>query len=168
MTLIRAEPELDTSILPIYQEYLSSAPGIGLWTYLNMRADYDLAVAFSKLYWPDFVEVDDCVFLAEHFFPNNYAQWWKDLDGDKKRIEAMINLTAIWDLFMNSGAILERSSEEVDKLYSHQLYVYLGEVLVVCWKQALSKAFPNRQFVMDYSDTIQDYGPTITFYQEHV
>src|SRR5215212_2061154 len=64
-------PELDKSLLPHYQEWLEQEQewrtGQGLWDYLYDVSNYDIATAFSKLFWPDFIEVDGLVFLAERY-----------------------------------------------------------------------------------------------------
>src|SRR5438876_9730226 len=95
-------PRLDTSLLPMFQKYKqeneSWMPNFDIWDYLNLRADYDLAVAFSKLFWPDFIEVDGCILLATSYSPENFAHWKESLKGDKRAIETMLNHTHIWDL----------------------------------------------------------------------
>ena len=41
-----------------------------------MRANSDLAVAFSKLFWPDFVtRLYGCILLAEQYSPEAYERW---------------------------------------------------------------------------------------------
>src|SRR4051794_18306133 len=64
---IQGIPLLETSLLPVYQKYekenQSWIPDFDIWSYLNLRADFDLAAAFTKLFWPDFVQVDGCVLL---------------------------------------------------------------------------------------------------------
>jgi hypothetical protein len=154
-------PHLDTSLLPIFQKYKgeneSWIPNFSIWSYLNLRADFDLAAAFSKLFWPDLVEADGCVFLSERYQPENFADWKERFNGDQQRIEAMINHVHVWDMFLNSP-------KDVD--YPKQLHQYLAEVLAVCWKHALQEAFPDKKFVVSvFDDPVYSYGPEITFYQ---
>src|SRR6188508_1376804 len=140
MGRVHSEPQFDTSLLPIYQRYKqenqSWIPNFTPWSYLNLRADYDLAAAFSKLFWPDFVEVDNCVFLAEGYGPANYEDWKIRFSGDRQRIEAMINHTHIRDLFLMSPTDVE---------YPDRLYEYLADVLATCWHHALQSAFPHKK-----------------------
>lgn len=51
------------------------ARDVRLWTYLYSEASPDLAVAFAKLFWPDFLGVEGYVLLAEHYRPDNFAGW---------------------------------------------------------------------------------------------
>jgi hypothetical protein len=163
MTASTGRPKLDTTILPIYQEYVKLNPGLTLWNYLGMRADYDLAAAFTSLFWPDFIEVDGCILLNESHSPANFEQWKEHFQGDRRSIEQMLNHTHMYDLFMNSETVLNRPT---DSLYSPALYEYLAQTLVVCWKHALQETFPDKKFAFSYATDPDEYGPTISFWQE--
>jgi len=67
MEEVEGLPPLETSQLPLFQKYKkeneSWIPGFDIWSYLSLRADYDLAAAFAKMFWPDFIGVDGCVIL---------------------------------------------------------------------------------------------------------
>jgi hypothetical protein len=52
--------------------------------------------AYQKLFWPDFVEHDDCVFLA--LDEAIYRQWLQQTGGDKRKVEAVMNHRHIIDL----------------------------------------------------------------------
>ncbi len=112
----KGDLELDTSILPIFQQYKqlnkSWLPSFHLWNYLNMRADLDMAAAFTKLFWPDFIEVDGCVLLKIAYSPNSFQSWVEHYHGDTRKVEAMINHVHISDLFLNppKGCRLSRSA----------------------------------------------------------
>jgi hypothetical protein len=159
---IVSHPYLDNSLLPIFQKYKqeneSWIPNFSPWSYLNLRADYDLAAAFSKLFWPDFIEVEDYVLLAENYEQTNFEDWKKRFNGGRHDIEAMINHVHIRDLFLNSPKHVE---------YPGKLHKYLADVLAICWKHALQEAFPERTFTVSvFDDPVHSYGPEITFYQE--
>ncbi len=117
----QGNPELDPSILPIFQKYKEENKSwirdVDFWSYLNLRADYDLAAVFSKLFWPDFIEVDGCVLLAQCYDPENFREWGKRLHGNKSAVEGMVNHVHIGDLFLNSPKELKESE---------QLYEYLA------------------------------------------
>ena len=158
----QGNPELDLSLLPIFQRYKqeneSWIPDFNLWSYLNLRGDHDLAAAFSKLFWPDFTEVDGCVFLAQQYDSETFKGWKERLGGNKSAIEGMINHVHISDLFLNSPKEV-KDSKGLDE--------YIAKILMVCWKHALQEQFPGKQFVFSLDG---DYGYTdsISFYQaEH-
>jgi hypothetical protein len=121
-----------------------------------IRGDYELATAFATLYWPEFVEVDDCVLLKENFIRTSFEEWRDAFQGDRARIEAMINHTQVWDLFPNA---------EDDHL-DEKVFVFIGRTLESCWTAALRAGYPHRTFVVEYADEPDEYGPTVTFWQE--
>lgn len=152
---ITSVPNLDTNLLPIYQQYQQTLATIGIWDYLSIRGDFDLAAAFSKLFWPDFIEVDGCVLLREQYAPQNFSDWMQHFNGNRQEVEAMINHFHIVHMFLNSPQDVE---------YPDRLYDYLVNILLVTWKHALTSAFPNKQFVFTVRDGFGG-GPEISFHQ---
>ena len=52
-----------------------------------------------------------------------------------------------------------------EEVFPMELFVYLAQVLLVCWKHALREAFPDRSFEF-YYDVDKDLAqPTIAFWQ---
>lgn len=141
--------------LPVYQRWRSSRHGIksSPWTFLSETGDFQRAVLWSKLFWPEFVEQDGGVFLAENFTPETYEQWRKELAGDMREIERAMNHVHVYDLFLNSP------DNDVDAA----VYEYLARVLAQCWTAALKAAFPDRSFDVRSRSADEDYGPTLTF-----
>jgi hypothetical protein len=121
-----------------------------------MRADLDLAAAFTKLFWPDFIEVDGCILLKIAYSPESFQSWVEQYHGDTRRVEAMMNHIHISDLFLNPP-------RDVD--FPDQLFEYLANALVFGWKQALQAAYPDKQFVFTLG---HGYGPEISFHQADV
>jgi hypothetical protein len=152
----RSSLKLDTSLLPQYQEFRSDDPGLSLWNYLAMVGRYEIAAALSKLFWPDFVEVDGCILLAEQFELQNFKDWQKELLGDRQKIESLINHVHIWDLFLNDPR----------QDYQLALHEHLAKMLTICWKHALKEAFPDKEFEFYYETEPHEYGPTISFHQK--
>jgi hypothetical protein len=161
------DPQLDESILPVYQWYRSPEGNeeLTIWNYINMRADLDLAVAFSKLFWPDFVEIDGCVFLKQQFSLASYERWKAALKGNRKSLEITMNSVRMFDLFMNSDLVLE--SQNINQSIPHDstLQEFLGQVLAKCWKYALQDLFPEKNFVVRYDPDPTYVGPIVVFYQ---
>jgi hypothetical protein len=133
---------LDTSTLPIFQRYKeeneSWIPDFDTWSYLNLRADFDLAAAFAKMFWPDFVEVEDCVILQRNYSLEAFAEWMERYDGDRRAVESMLNHTHIADLFLNSPR---------DVTYPDELYEFVAHALIYGWKQALHDKYPEKRFI---------------------
>jgi hypothetical protein len=105
-----------------------------------MTSDFyqHVLTAYQKLFWPDFVEHDDCVFLA--FDEAKYRQWLQQTDGDKQRVEAMMNHRHIIDL-------LPRTVESPTR----GLVVSFGQLLRDVWETKLRRDFPKRQFCVSFS-----------------
>lgn len=131
-------------------------PDLTLWDYIAYSAHPELAAAFCSLFWPDFVEIEDCVFLAENFKKHSFDEWRTKLEGDRVKLESLINHVHVYDLFPNS------SSGLVDLT----AYEQVGRTLLKCWSCALSERFPDKQFKFVFSTEPDEYGPTLTFYQE--
>jgi len=146
-------PQLDTSLLPVFQIYRSEELDLGIWNYLGMRADIDLAAAFTRLFWPDLIEVDGCVILRENYSPDNFAEWMEHFEGDRGEVESMLNHVHMYDLFLNAPQNVK---------YPEQLYEYMAKVLLFGWKQVLQATFPGKRFVFTLR---HGYGPEISFHQ---
>jgi hypothetical protein len=154
---ISASSSLDTDLLPTFQKYKqeneSWIPNFDVWDYLSLRGDADLAAAFFKLFWPDFVEVNGCVLLRYKYSLEGFANWLEHFNGNRARVEAMMNHVHILDLFPNAP-------KDVHPL--EQLQEFLAGALTLSWKAALSEAFPGRRFIVTLS---HGYGPEVSFHQ---
>jgi hypothetical protein len=154
---VRGLPPLDTSVLPIFQRYKkdneSWIPDFDTWSYLNLRADFDLAAAFAKLFWPDFVEVDGCVLLQREYSPEAFAELMERYDGDRRAVESLLNHVHITDLFLNSSR---------DVTYPDELYEFLAQTLIYGWKQVLQDKHPEKRFIFTLRHTP---SPEISFHQ---
>lgn len=122
----------------------------GVLDYLGQQGGATLAVAFTELFWPRFVEHRGCILLAHHFDERGFEQWWTRLDGDCGAIEATVNHLHLWDVF-------DPEAEDVPA----QAMRHLADVLAKTWRAALHEQFPDREVVVEVSDTPEDYGPTI-------
>lgn len=129
-------------------------PPIDYWTSANARFDY--FVMYARMIWPEFVEHDDCIFLAKDFSPESYRKWRKQLD--KTRTEAMLNHRHITDLFLNSSF-----------KPNLEIVTWIGRYLKEVWTEKLKRDFPDRRFVVSFPeephtpDDLVSYE--ITFFQ---
>jgi hypothetical protein len=126
-----------------------------LWQYLSLRGDPELGAVFATLFWPELVEIEDCVLLKEHLAQTNFEEWKEACEGDRGCIEVSVNHIHVWDLFPNADG----------KDLNDAVFEYIARVLERCWSCAAKEAFPERTFVVEYSNEPQDYGPTVTLYQ---
>jgi hypothetical protein len=142
---------LDLTELPRLKRWLASEEG-SVWDFLAVQGGAELAIAFSALYWPEFVEIEGCVLLREHYDPANFQEWLEKLEGDKSKVERVINHVHLWDLFkLDEENIPEKAIED------------LARVLSLCWKCALREQFAGLDFDMRLVLDESEYGPTIFF-----
>jgi hypothetical protein len=124
-----------------------------LWEYLMVHGNMDLAVAFSELFWPVVIQVENCYLRANVYTPEAFQKLLAEFRGESKRVEAFANHLHLYDLFFNSGYL---SDDDV--------YEYLGSMLKKSWMSALKEQFPGTKFNVIFSSEPDDYGPTITFH----
>ena len=131
------------------------ARDVRLWTCLYSEASADLVVAFFKLFWPDVIEVEGYVLLTEHYDQAklaNWLEWQRRTGGERWKLEATLNEVHLYHVFLADAAL--------------PVLEYLATVLARCWRTALREAFPERRFIVFYASEPEDYGPTLTIWQE--
>jgi hypothetical protein len=143
-----------SQLVPETQDW-NNGRGIDLLSWIGCVGSFEQAIAYGELFWPDFVEFENCVFFAG-FSEESYQGFVAQANGDRQAVEAVMNHRHLIDFF--SG--MEREPSE------HQL-VYLGRLLREIWETKLHRDFPARQFVVSFPEEnieyLQDYE--ITFYQ---
>ena len=175
---IVGKPKLDGSLLPHYQQWKERMHSAGgLLDYLREKGNPDLAAAFSKLFWPDFVEVEGCIFLAERYtaidplpWTQQFKEWAREKPGN---VEFTANYFTVPALFANSGPEKVDAKDDSGEPYwdgrptiPQELFVYLAQVLLMCWKHALAETFPDKEFEFYYFYDETSFPPTISFYQK--
>lgn len=127
--------KLDIDQLKNFQRWKqANGDDFSLWDYLSRASRAEVAIAFTKLFWPDFIEHEGGVFLSEAFNVELYQQWKAHLGNDLVAIERVINHQHLDDIL--SGA---------DKVGIKNLF-YLGEVLVQMWESRLKSLYPDKDF----------------------
>ena len=130
--------------------------GIDIDDWLTCVGNYEHAVAYGNLFWPEFTIHDDCVLFAG-FNEESYRGFLDQAQGDKKSVEIVMNHLHILDLFSNES---EGTAEN--------LIVFLGGLLKDVWACKLARDFPNRNIVVDFAaegkGSLLNYE--ITFFQE--
>ena len=139
-------------LIPELSAYSDSGPwAIDVW--LANIGRYDAALAYASLFWPVFTEIDECVLLGPGV-PESYAAWRASHGDDPGAIEAVLNHLHLLDLFPMAP---EPSRDAV---------LHLGIVLREMWTAKLHRDFPDRQFIVSFSETfdLRVDNPEITFY----
>jgi hypothetical protein len=88
----------------------------------------------------------------------NYQSWLAKTNGDKKRVEAVMNHEHILDIFSRSHH--ERPTREV--------VVYIGRLMKDILQTKLGRDFSDRTFVVEFvEDGVEDLADyQITFFQD--
>ena len=119
----------------------------GIANFLSQELDPEILLAATHLLWPDFVEVRGCLIRADAYESSNFESWWNETNGDRPRIESVLNHLHLWDVFPgyddDAGVLGE-----------------LADVLIETWAAALDLHYPDCSFRVDRDD---HYGPGITF-----
>lgn len=138
---------------------LSSAASwpFSLQNYIESRGSFELALAFSELFWPRFVEHRDCIIRADGFTEENFGAWHERLAGDSVAIERVLNLIHVRDLVPSDTTELSSAA-----------YLHLAELLVEMWTARVRILFPNRSFVIRLESSGDDdwTAPTVLLYQD--
>lgn len=122
--------------------------------YLNHSCNLELFVHVGRLIFPEFVVVNELVFISEFVNPNNMGKNQTRLST--KDYQASFNRLNLADYFNSSVA-----NSNVD-IFNAAL-----EVVKNGWEQSLSKLYPNHKFVIETSNAFNasDDEPCIWFYQ---
>lgn len=146
---------------PSSTHFATLIPALAEWTidvenWTRFTGTFELAVGYSRLFWPDFVEHDGCVLFAG-FSKDSYDGFMKSRQGDRVRVQLVMNHRHLHDYF---GVAFNTNATQAQILY-------LGRMLKNMWEAKLARDFPGRPFVVSFpedpSDDLLDYQ--ITFWK---
>jgi hypothetical protein len=127
--------------------------GISVADWIGCVGSVEHAIGYGELFWPEFAELDGCVFFAG-VTEDGYQGFMQQTGGDKRAVEAVLNHRHVLDLFPGAAS----SREQV---------VYLGRLLQEMWAAKLARDFPTRRFVVSFPEDgcagLLDYE--VSFYQ---
>lgn len=120
------------------------------------------ALFYSRLFWPEFVDINGMVFLKETIEDDDdkdrLDEALKHYDGDKTKTEQSFNTTEIPFLF---GKNSEEITDEED--------LALAERLAEMWQYKLQNIYPNRRFIVQIlSEEETGDAIAVSFYTERV
>ena len=129
--------------------------GIDARSWIGCMGNFQLAIGYSALFWPSFVEFEGYV-LRESFTVDGLRAWERQCGSDRKAIESVMNHLHIADTHYTGCPDINR-----DRV------VYLGRTLRDIYTAKLAFQFPGRSFTVSFddsdSDDLIDYQ--LTFFQ---
>lgn len=125
------------------------------WNYINVKSDLNLALGFSKFFYPDILEIEGHFILKDKFSKEIFELWKKECGNDKVSTEKMMNLYQIRDFF--------HINLDEDENIEEQLYA-LSKVVKRFWSLSFSERFPKRNIVVEVFEE-EDEELFITVYE---
>jgi hypothetical protein len=127
--------DLDLTLLKSYKNFQDANENWNILSYLNYKYDMNAALAFSKFFFPDFIEVKGCIVLSFLYNQETFESWFRELNGEISEVEKMANLYELKDYFH----INTDSEPEVD---------VFGQILKKSWEMNLSILYPEKKFII--------------------
>ncbi|MCX4794183.1 hypothetical protein OG497_08635 [Streptomyces sp. NBC_01242] len=121
-----------------YLDFLSRSAGQAEW------------IALSRVFLPQFVEVEGCVLWDRSYDPINFRLWRSKLNGDIASIEANLNQFRLW-LYIDID----------DDAESQANALALAQDIAGAWRLSLKQAFPQKIFDVQATGTVD--GPVVSF-----
>lgn len=118
-----------------------------------------MALLFSELFWPNFIEIDNMIFLETTFEDKSDLQQLhmaiERYKGDRQKIEESFNTVEVPSLF---GAKVQDTSDEED--------IILANTLASMWRARLKEIFPKKKFVVKVLDSDQTEGEIAVLFRQ--
>ena len=151
------EEQITNSLLASYPNL--DTTGFNIWDLIHAKGSALDALMYSKLFWPDFVEIEGMVLLKDHlageYGRKRVSEVNKQNKGDLTRTEKSFNYI---EVFYISGSRGGESTVEQD--------LWLAELLCEMWAARLKLLYPDRSFAVEALDESHEGGELyIGFYQ---
>lgn len=131
----------------------------GIEDWIACEGDIKLAIGFSTVFWPEFIEFEGCIMRANSFDEGNFNDWKKaEYIENMRQIELVINHIHLVDLF---------SWEKQQNINVDQIR-HLGRRLKNMLEAKLKFDFPTYEFEVEFNGDIdfEDlYDYEVTFSQ---
>jgi hypothetical protein len=138
---------INTNVLIDYKQASTLNPdNWDISEYINWKYDMNAALAFSKLFFPDFIEKDGCIILSFRYNEETFETWKQHFNNDITAIETACNMYQISDYFSNNDVYeSDEHFYEAIKAFSH--------ALKTAWQLNCKVLFPQRNIIVDvYGD----------------
>lgn len=120
----------------------SDTHGFNYFDFLHILGSPIDALFYSRLFWPDFIDFKEMVFLKEYVEDDNDISRIEvalnQYNGDKTATEKSFNLIEVPSLF---GKSMSATTDEEDRL--------LAEQLSEMWLNKLNMTFVDREFAIE-------------------
>ncbi len=129
--------------------------GIAADAWISCVGNYELAIGYSLVFWPQFVEFDGYILLGG-FEESSLRGFEKMTEGNRVAVEAVMNHIHIADIHAN-----------VENYNIEQLR-YLGRTLRQIYTAKLSLEYPHRNFAVVFNDEpgLEAIDYELTFWQK--
>lgn len=160
---VRMTPFYDPDLLPTLREMRATwtGPTISLWSFVNFKGSMELGYAFASLFWPELIEFQGGIFVAEQFREDSFDQWMQSLDGSLTKVEAVMNHLHVNDLFLNTPS---------DDNLPSSVNMRFAASLAGCWRAAAATQFPDLPIQVecdtDIDPDVHDYEVTLFVQRE--
>ena len=144
---------LDTTVLKEYNAFAEANTNWNMHSYVNMKYDINAAIAFGKFYFPEFIEIKNCIILKERFNNSIFEEWYNEFVGDVSKIEKMCNLYEVGDFFHINTSLADMKQ-----------IIQFGHILKKSYEINLKLLFPNREFEVNFFE--ENETQYITFFQK--
>ena len=140
---------IDPALLPDYSAWLAVNPGLTLGQYARPLVQLDHFFAVASLLWPEVIQHEGGLFLADSFTVPSFEAWFRRPAGDLTAVERVMNHRHMRDLL--------RSLDDAP----WPILVSAGALLRSCWEARLKQLYPQipTQVVVLHSD----YDVEVTF-----
>jgi hypothetical protein len=142
------------ALIPELKDW-NGGDGIDAPGWIDCSGNFQLAVGYSQIFWPRFVEHDGMI-LREGFNLESLEGCVRCYDGDKSAVEAMMNHKHIADIHYCGCPDA-----------THERLIHLGRVLQQIYECKIRCQFPERDIVVEFDDSPQEdlISYQLTFYQ---
>ena len=123
----------------------NNGAGIDIESWIACVGNYEHLIAYGHLFWPEFLEYDDCVFFAHKFSEKNYRAFMEQTKGDTTAVEAVMNHTHILDICCNAQPRANRD-----------MVLFVGRLLKDVWQVKLDRDFPKRRIIVSFPEEFQE------------
>lgn len=142
----------DPRILKLFQDSKDDLVDTTDYLYFDDKGP-ELALIYSKLFWPDLIEVDGFVFLSEQYSKENYDELLAVYGPGS--VERVVN-----------ACYLQYAVGTGEHVYSDEIWELLGQTLCETWKQRAQLLFPQKSFTTAFNWYSEEIGdPGVTLYQ---
>jgi hypothetical protein len=127
---------------------------IGLFEYISFNVHPDDVLIIGKLFFPVFIEVEDCIFLETNINKRHLNEISSMNIVEKAQREKEINKVHLYDIFSHT--------DNVDEI----TFINVGKLLKSSWSTHLKNSYPHKEIIVDLIIDEKEYGPILIVYQK--